>query len=298
MKNLKDLNWFKINSECKYFFDITDHNQLKEIINLSKKLNKKIFILGEGSNILLNENLMDYIVIKFSNSNINILDNSIIEADSGLNFDKFIDITLKKNLVGLENFSLIPGNVGGVTFMNIHYKEFYLSDFIEYIDVFKISSSSILRLNKNQIEYSYTKNIFKTSMDYIIFRVGFKLEYKKDIKDNVQKRNNIVDLRKKKYPSSNTCGCFFYNIENLKGKEKSIGYQIEKLNIENHLNFNNVKIFEKHKNMFVTNDNCKSYEILELAKLISKFIVKKINYHPKAECRLIGFDDNEISDLV
>ena len=79
------------------------------------------------------------------------------------------------------------------------------------------------------------------SMDYIIFRVGFKLEYEKDVKDNIQKRADIINLRKLKYPSSNTCGCFFYNIENLKGIEKSIGYQIEKLNIENHFKLDNVK---------------------------------------------------------
>ena len=150
-------------------FEVTDYNQLEDLVEISKNLNKKIFILGEGSNVLLNEELNDYIIIKFVNNNI-IIDDNLVIADSGVNFDGLIKKMLDKNLVGLEHFSLIPGNVGGITFMNIHYKNYYVSEFIEFIDVYKISTASYLRLSAKKLTLIYTKNIFKESSDYIIYQ--------------------------------------------------------------------------------------------------------------------------------
>ena len=75
-----------------------------------------------------------------------------------------------------------------------------------------------------------------------------------------------------------------------------MGYQIENLNI--HKKFDNVKLFDKHKNMFVTNNNCKSSEIIKLAFFISKLIHKKLKIKPKAECRLVGFPDEILNELT
>lgn len=298
MENLKEKNWFKINSTCSNYFEVSDYKKIKNIVELAESKNLKIFILGEGSNVLLNEHLDNYFVIKFINKNYKIIDN-LIEVDAGLNFNYLIDISLKNNLIGLENFSLIPGNIGGITFMNIHYKGYYISDYIDYIDVFKISEKKYFRLNSIKLNYSYTENIFKETNDYIIYRVGFKLKLDKyNIKDSIKIREHIISLRSLKYPTSNTCGCFFYNIETLSGINKSIGYQIEKLNIEKEYIFKNVTLYSNHKNMFITNNKVSSDEILCLAKFISKKINDKLNYKPKVECRLIGFDETKISELL
>jgi len=295
--SLKNKNWLKMNSVCNNYYEIFNKSELKKYLLLAKKKKLKLFILGEGSNVLLSEDLNQYLILKFSNKNYQINDNQIY-VDSGFIFDEFIELTLQHNLIGLEHFSLIPGNIGGITFMNIHYKDKFISNYIKFIHVFKISNLSFLKLNVNEINYSYTDNFFKKTNDFIITGVTFELKKGIHNYNPLSIRKSIIENRKLRYPNSNTCGCFFYNIDKFEGKEKSMGYQIEKLNIDNLFNFNNVKLFKNHKNMFVTNDNCKSSEILELAIFISKLLVKKINYHPKAECRLIGFDDNEISDLV
>jgi UDP-N-acetylmuramate dehydrogenase len=294
---LKNKNWFKINSFSSNYYEVKDHTEIIKYIKIAIESNLKIFILGEGSNVLLNEKLDEYLILKFINNSYSIKDN-IIEIDAGYNFDKFIDITLKNNLIGLEHFSLIPGNIGGVTFMNIHYKNYFLSDYIKTIYVFQKSKMKYLKLDVNKINYSYTKNIFKDNDDYIIYKVEFELKINNSNYDPFIVRKNIIKIRKERYPEDNTCGCFFYNINKFEGQERSMGYQIEKLDIENKYNFNNVKLHSKHKNMFVTNNNCKSKEIIKLASFISREIFNKLSYKPKVECRLIGFPETITDDLL
>ena len=108
-------------------------------------------------------------------------------------------------------------------------------------------------------------------------------------------RNIILNNRNLKYPKSNTCGCFFYNLKNIKDIKPSIGYHIENSNIENKYEFTNVKLWSKHKNIFVTNNKCKSQDIIDLAFFIKNNINIKHKIYP--EVRLIGFSD-EIKDKM
>lgn len=292
---LKDYNWFKIKANCKYFFEITNFDNLKEHVLFAKTHNLKIFILGDGSNILLNENLDNYYILKPVCDKI-ILNGDIVNVSSGCSLKKFIYYCIKNNLEGMENFSGIPGNLGGCIFMNIHYKKYYISDYIESVNVFDISLMKHIKLYKKDINFNYTNNILKNN-NYIILDAEFKFNKCSSNDHLIKKRNEILKIRTKKYPSSNTCGCFFYNIKELDSINKSIGYQIEKLNL-NFNKFKNVKPSNNHKNIFVTNNNCTSNEIIKLANYISLELINKINYKPKAECRLIGFDDNNIEFSV
>ena len=181
--------------------------------------------------------------------------------------------------------------------MNIHYKDKFISNYIKFIHVFKISNLSFLKLNVNEINYSYTDNFFKKTNDFIITGVTFELKKEIHNYNPLSIRKSIIENRKLRYPNSNTCGCFFYNIDKFEGKEKSMGYQIEKLKLENTFQFKNVKLHKNHKNILVTNNNCHSSEIIKLVIYISDQIFKKLSFRPIPECRLIGFDDKTIELL-
>ena len=55
--SLKNKNWFKIDSVCNNYYEISNKYELEKYILFAKKKKLKLFILGEGSNVLLNENL-------------------------------------------------------------------------------------------------------------------------------------------------------------------------------------------------------------------------------------------------
>jgi len=285
-------NWFRIKSKCDFFVELKDYKNIINHIKLAKEKKLKIFILGDGSNVLLNEDLRNYYVIKPVFDFIK-LEDELISVGSGCSLDKLINYCIDNNLIGIENFSGIPGNIGGCVFMNIHYKKHFISDYIFDVFVFKISTEEFKILKKEELCFSYRDNLFKRYNDYVILSVRFLFYRNIDNLDLSKKRSEIISIRNNRYPSSNTCGCFFYNIPEFNGINKSIGYQIERLKLNNIFE-KNVKLWKNHKNMFVTNNNCSSSEIIKLANKISLKLIENINYKPITECRLIGFKNNKL----
>ena len=112
--DLKKKSWFNIGGKSKVFYKGKD---LKELVSFLKKLNnkEKIFILGAGSNTLINDNLFDGAVIKLSKNfnNISLLGDEIIIAGSAVLDKHLSDFAMDNSLSGFEFLSCIPGTVGG-----------------------------------------------------------------------------------------------------------------------------------------------------------------------------------------
>ena len=112
--DLKKKNWFNIGGKSKVFYKA---DNLKELVSFLKKLNnkEKIFILGAGSNTLINDELFDGVVIKLSKNfnNISLLGEDIIIAGSAVLDKSLSDFAMNNNLSGFEFLSCIPGTIGG-----------------------------------------------------------------------------------------------------------------------------------------------------------------------------------------
>ena len=117
--DLKKSNWFNIGGKTKVYFK---PESLSDLIIFLKKfgLKNKIFILGAGSNTLINDRTFDGIVIKLGKnfSNTSLLPNGIIVAGSACSDKKLSEFALENEISGLEFLSCIPGTVGGGLRMN------------------------------------------------------------------------------------------------------------------------------------------------------------------------------------
>ena len=118
--SLKKYNSFNIDVKAKEFVEINSKEELIHIVNVIK--NKKALFLGGGSNILFTKDFDGIVIhlnmkgIKYENSN---SENTIVKANAGENWNKFVEFCLENNLGGIENLSLIPGNVGSAPVQNI-----------------------------------------------------------------------------------------------------------------------------------------------------------------------------------
>ena len=155
--DLKKKNWFNIGGKSKVFFKAEN---LKELVNFLKKLNnqEKLFILGAGSNILINDNLFDGAVIKLSKNfnNISLLKEEIIIAGSAVLDKSLSDFALENNLSGFEFLSCIPGTIGGGIRMNAgcfgkEFKDILLS--IQAID----KSGNVITVPSKDIKFEYRR---------------------------------------------------------------------------------------------------------------------------------------------
>ena len=315
--SLKENNLLKIDSTAKFFIEIFDFEDLKNIQNFisTKKIN--FCILGEGSNVVL-PNLLNKFVIKISFNEISIEDN-LITVGAGKNWDDFVLWSLENGYCGLENLSGIPGSIGAAPIQNIGAYGSEVSDFIDEVICFDMESNSFVSFTNNDCKFSYRKSIFQDKDSLIVIKVKFKLT--KDFQPNLEYedlnflkaeeitpfiiRKHILKIRKAKISDPQVhpnVGSFFKNpiisldeLEKIKqilpkikfysyidNKVKiSAAFLIESLNLKGFA-LNNARVSEKHS-LVLENKSEKSEDILDLASYIQASVLENYNINLEIE---------------
>jgi UDP-N-acetylmuramate dehydrogenase len=121
--SLKPYNTFGINVSAKYFANFTSLDELKELLTNSKfQTPDSYLILGGGSNILFTKDF-DGFVLKNELKGIGLVKEDdtfyYVKANAGENWHQFVLHCISNNYAGIENLSLIPGNVGASPMQNI-----------------------------------------------------------------------------------------------------------------------------------------------------------------------------------
>ena len=176
--SLKPFNTFGIEAIAKYFVSVTTIEELKEVLLLKNYPNK--FILGGGSNMLLTKD-QESLVIHINIKGISIVseddDFVTIKANAGENWHEFVLWCLDNNYGGIENMSLIPGNVGTAPIQNIGAYGVELKDVFVSCEALSLETNSIETFKKDVCQFGYRNSIFKQEAKgkYIIINVNFKL---------------------------------------------------------------------------------------------------------------------------
>ena len=118
--SLKNYNTFGIEASAREFVDVTSLNDLIEVLKTHSKADK--FVLGGGSNLLLTKNI-DALVIHINNKGKEVIKEEngyvFVKIQAGENWHEFVLWCIANNFGGVENLSLIPGNVGTSPIQNI-----------------------------------------------------------------------------------------------------------------------------------------------------------------------------------
>ena len=179
--SLKAYNTFGIDAQAKHFVTVNSLDELNQVLSL--KSYPDIFILGGGSNMLLTKSI-DALVVHINIKGISIVsedeDNVLVQANAGENWHEFVLWCLANNYGGLENLSLIPGNVGTAPIQNIGAYGVELKDAFMSCQALEISSQSLITYTKTDCGFAYRNSIFKQEKKgtSIICNVTFKLSKK------------------------------------------------------------------------------------------------------------------------
>jgi UDP-N-acetylmuramate dehydrogenase len=180
--SLRPYNTFGVDVKSRYFAEVNTEEELLFLLQSLEKEKKPFFLLGGGSNLLFTK---DYegTVVKISTKGINIIsesgDDIFICAQAGENWDEFVGHCVENGWGGLENLSLIPGNVGTGPVQNIGAYGAEIKDVLFAVNTFDRHSQQLRIFSNSECEFAYRDSIFKKHKNqYIILSVTFKLALK------------------------------------------------------------------------------------------------------------------------
>ena len=174
--SLKNYNTFGIDVTAKRFICIDSVYQLQELL----KVEKDIFLISGGSNMLLTkdiEKLVVHIDIKGVSIDQENENEVFLTVNAGENWHEFVLWCVDNNYGGLENLSLIPGNVGTCPIQNIGAYGVEVKDTITKVETLHIETSKLVQFSNEECKFGYRNSIFKNEVKgkYIITSVSFKL---------------------------------------------------------------------------------------------------------------------------
>ena len=280
--DLKKTNWFNIGGKTKVYFK---PESLNELISFLKEFGKteKFFILGAGSNILINDGIFNGVVIKLGKnfSNISLLPNKTIVAGSATSDKNLSSFALENNISGLEFLSCIPGTVGGGLRMNSgcfkkEFKDILVS--VQAVD----RMGKVLTIPVSKIKFSYRGN--DLDKDLIFLSASFKGEFKE--KRKIQEYMKVIK-NKKDYTQPTkikTGGSTFKNP--IKQTNQKV-WELIKKSVPLDTKFGDAEISKKHCNFFVNNNNATFEDMKKLIEFVKENVKLKTGINIETEIEII-----------
>jgi len=174
--SLKAFNTFRIDVKAARYISVSSVEKLKEVLNFEKE----VFVLSGGSNLLLTQNVEKLVIhlnlkgktVKKSNKN-----EVLVTVQAGENWHNFVLWCISQDFGGLENLSLIPGNVGTSPIQNIGAYGTEVKDTITEVEAIEIATGKIHTFDNTACQFGYRNSIFKNELKgkYILLNVTFKL---------------------------------------------------------------------------------------------------------------------------
>lgn len=272
---------FKIGGKADFIVVPHTIEQIEKTIDLCKSMNQPYFIMGNGSNILVEDTGIRALIIKISEGFSDIkIEGDLVVAEAGVLLSKLSKVVWKEALQGFEFASGIPGTLGGAVYMNAGAYGGEMKDVVEWVDVLTMEGV-VKRIGKADLEFGYRTSIVR-DLNYIVLRVGIKLtsgnvEIIKEITNELTKKR--VSKQPLELPSA---GSTF-----KRPPGHYAGQLIEEAGLRG-LRHGDAQVSEKHCGFIVNLGKATCEEVMELISVVQKVVFDTFGVTLEREVRLFG----------
>ena len=278
--SLKNLNTYKIESSAKYLIHVETLDGLINILKYLRENKIKHFILGAGSNIVI-DNFFDGAVIKLDGLKKISVDKNIVTAEAGAMMASLSSASINHNLTGLEWAINIPGTVGGSIVGNAGAYNKEIFDDLVSIKVLD-ETLNIKELKKDEVKHSYRHTGLKEK-PWIVLEATFKLENgnkEESLKLIMDRKERRLATQPLDMPSA---GSVFRNPEN-----DHAGRLIEECGLKGK-KIGGAMVSLKHANFIVNTGNATSNDVKNLIKLVHDQVKEKFGVDLVLEQEIIDW---------
>lgn len=302
---LADKNWFETGGAARFYCTPTTTTEFAQALTFASQQQLEIFMLGQGANILISDDGFDGLVIRPQIKDITFqqYDDKIahVKAGAGVTFHDLILYCLDRNMTNLEEFSGIPGTVGGSVYINLHYYEFLLEQFLVNAQIIHHKTGELMTVDPSWFKFGYDESRLQDK-EYYLVNATFQLKHATDLEiaHARGRREEIIRHRERRYPTKGTCGSFFRNfhpseVASTPKKLIYVAYYLDKAGIKGELSVGDAIVSHQHANMIVNRGKATSTDIITLVQQMQRLVFEQFGIKPQPECQLIGFKNNPLA---
>ncbi len=274
---------FKTGGNVDFFVIVENENQIIKLLKYAREEDINLYIIGNGSNLLVSDKGVKGIVAKIAFEEMQITEDEkgvIVQAGAGVKVMTLAQILKQKEITGFEELSGFPGTIGGANYMNAGAYGKEMKDVIVETKALNRETGKIEVLNNEEQKLEYRSSIFKNKK-YIILQTTMRLKNGK--KEEIEKKmNEYLVQRKEKQPLEYPSAGSTFKRGNGFITAKLIdecglkGYQI-----------GGAQISEKHAGFIINKDNATSKDILDLIEYTKKKVFEKFGVQIEEEVEII-----------
>lgn len=279
---MKECTSFHIGGNADFFVRPNSVQQIIEIIEISKKYNYPVFVMGNGTNLLVSDKGIRAIVMQLADnfSKLTKIDDNTVEVQSGMSMTALSKYFLQNSLTGFEFACGIPGTLGGAVTMNAGAYDSMMSNVVQEVITLD-NDLNIKRYSNSQMEFAYRSSII-AKKNLTVLSVTIRLE-----KGNYDEIKNKIDdftyKRTTKQPlSSYSAGSTF---------KRPQGYFAGKLIQDSGLKglvMKNVAISSLHSGFVINTGNASCSEVLDFISFVKQVVGNKFHVSLEEEVKIVG----------
>lgn len=271
---------FQIGGPADYFAEPADEKELTALLKLAKEEEMPYFLLGKGSNLLVNDLGFRGLVIHFGSLWEQAeIEGEIVTAGCGMMLARLGQMVLKAELTGFEFAAGIPGTLGGAVYMNAGAYGGEMKDILLDVTVLD-EEGRIVTLPVEALELAYRGSIFHRK-DWCILKARMRLQ--KGDADAIRSRmQELAYQRQSKQPlTMPSAGSVFKRPEGYYA-----GALIQDCQLKGY-RIGGAQVSEKHAGFIVNTGGATAEDVVNLVRHIQHQVWETFHVHLEPELRIL-----------
>jgi UDP-N-acetylmuramate dehydrogenase len=281
--SMKNYTTYKTGGLVKTMYFPSNEEELIDLIKKLKNEKEKYFIIGNGSNLIIDDKDFNGSIINLKEMKKYEIKEDEVYCACGVMIPFLANKVINESYKGLEWAISIPGTIGGCIYNNAGAYNSSIQDILKSVRVLD-SNENIIELSNEDCKFTYRNSIFKETKNYIILSCILKIEKydKQKILELVEdRRQRRIASQPLEYPSA---GSVFRNPPDC-----SAGKLIDDLNLKK-TTIGGAQISEKHANFIINLGDATSKDIKSLIKLMYEKVKKEYTIELILEQEIINWE--------